>query len=129
MEEKKKQGNPAFYKGMKSINPAGRPKGSVNKYAQLSREMMSEKGPEIVAKVLEMAEAGNVHCLKMCLDRILPTQKAIDPNRAKQDAQVIINVASIESIEHKIKQTPTEFLVNPEEKEDDEIIVNLFKEE
>jgi len=106
MEEKNKKGNPALYKGMKPLNPAGRPKGSVNKYAALSREVMSEKGPEIVAKVLELALADkpDVHCLKMCMDRILPVHKAIDPNRAKIDTQVIINVSSIESIEQKIKQ-------------------------
>jgi len=131
MAEKNKKGNPALYKGMKPLNPAGRPKGSVNKYAALSREVMSEKGPEIVAKVLELALADkpDVHCLKMCMDRILPVHKAIDPNRAKIDTQVIINVSSIESIEQKIKQTPRELLVDPEEKEDDEVIVNLAESE
>ena len=34
-EPKKKQGNPALVKGMKPLNPAGRPKGSVNKLAKI----------------------------------------------------------------------------------------------
>ena len=128
MTEKKKQGNPAFHKGMKSLNPAGRPKGSVNKYTQLARELMSDNAVEIIEVVLAKAKGGDPHCLKMCMDRILPVHKAIDPNRAKQDAQVIINVASLESIEHKINETPTELLVDPEEKEDDEIIVNMVND-
>lgn len=57
---KKKRGNPNFYKGMKALNPEGRPKGSLNKYTKLSRELMSTKGPEIVNKVIEMALEGDI---------------------------------------------------------------------
>lgn len=126
-EPKKKRGNPNFHKGMKPLNPAGRTKGSVNKYAALSRELMSAKGPEIVAKVLELALADkpDVNCLKMCMDRILPAHKAVDSSRTKADAQVIINVASIESIKQKIEMTPDAELVEPEEMSDDEVIVNI----
>ena len=124
-EPKKKRGNPNFHKGMKPLNPQGRTKGSVNKYAALSRELMSTKSPEIVAKVLEKALEGDVNCLKMCLDRILPVHKAVDSSRTKADAQVIINVSSIESIEQKINSTPDEELIMPEEMSDDEVIVNI----
>jgi hypothetical protein len=127
MSEKKKRGNPNFYKGMPSLNPAGKPKGTMNKYAALSRELMNENAVEIVATVLAKAKEGDVHCLKMCMDRILPVQKAIDPNRTKNDAQVIINVASIESIEQKASEYDEAELVEPEEKSDDEIIVNVAK--
>ena len=126
MEEKtKKRGNPNFYKGMPALNPTGRKKGVGNKYTALSRELMNNKGPEVVAKVIEKAMEGDVHCLKMCIDRILPVQKAVDPNRNKNDAQVIINVASIESIEKQISKTPKEKLVNPKHKDEDEVIVNV----
>lgn len=128
-EKKKRKGNPALYKGMKSLNPAGRPKGSVNKYTALAREVMSAKGPEIVDKVIEKAMEGDVHCLKMCMDRILPVHKAVDPNRTKSDSQVIINVASIDSIEQRAASTPKEKLVNPTEKDDDEVIINIAEEE
>jgi hypothetical protein len=127
MSEKKKRGNPNFYKGMPSLNPTGKPKGTMNKYAALSRELMNENAVEIVATVLAKAKEGDVHCLKMCMDRILPVQKAIDPNRTKNDAQVIINVASIESIEQKASEYDEAELVEPEEKSDDEIIVNVAK--
>jgi len=124
-ESKKKRGNPSFKKGMMSLNPAGRPKGSVNKYTALARELMSSKSPEIVDKVISKAMEGDVHCLKMCLDRILPVQKAIDSTRTKSDAQVIINVSSLDSIKSHIDAIPEGELVEPIEKDDDETIVNL----
>ena len=37
---KRKAGNPNLYKGMPSLNQAGRPVGSVNKYTALSREVL-----------------------------------------------------------------------------------------
>ena len=122
-KNKKKAGNPNWKKGGLSANPGGRPKGSVGKYTALSREMMSERGPEIVQKVIEMAMDGDVHCLKMCIDRILPVHKAVDPNRTKQQSQVIINVGASESIKAKIAETPVEKLVNPETKNDDDVII------
>ena len=123
----KKPNNPAMKKGMVSLNPAGRPKGSVNKFTALARELMSDKSPEIVEKVISKALEGDVHCLKMCLDRILPVHKAVDPNRAKSDSQVIINVSSIESIQKQIGETPEEKLVNPKERNDDEVIVDVAR--
>ena len=124
-EKSKKRGNPALYKVMKHLNPAGRPKGSENKYTALAREVMSSKAPEIVNKVIEKAMDGDVHCLKMCMDRILPVHKAIDPNRVKNDSQVIINVASLDSIQKSIDVTPEDELVEVQEKGDDEVIVNV----
>jgi hypothetical protein len=126
-KEPKGRGNPALVKGMVSLNPAGRPKGSVNKFTALARELMSNKSPEIVNKVIEKAMEGDVHCLKMCLDRILPVHKAVDSNRTKSDAQVIINVASIESIQQKASEYDEAELVDPIEKEDDEVIVDVSK--
>ena len=122
---KRKRGNPNFRKGMSPLNPTGRPKGSLNKFTKLSRELMSNKGPEIVEKVISKAIEGDVHCLKMCLDRILPVHKAIDSTRTKADAQVIINVSSLDSIQKHIDATPEGELIEPIEKDDDEVIVNL----
>ena len=124
---KKKRGNPALVKGT-VLNPKGRPKGSVNKYTLLAREVMSAKAPEIVNKVIDKALEGDNFCLKMCIDRILPVHKAIDPNRAKSDAQVIINVSSIDSIEQKAQNFNEAEVVEPEQKDEDEIIVNVSKE-
>ena len=121
---KKGGGNPNLVKGV-VLNPNGRPKGSLNKYTLLSREMMTEKGPEIVNKIMEMAMEGDVHCLKMCIDRILPVHKAIDPNRAKQDSKIIINVGASDSIKAKIANTDPVQLINPKTKGEDELIIEV----
>ncbi len=121
----KRKGNPALVKGMKPLNPNGRPKGSVNKYTALARQMMSEQGTAVVQKVINKALEGDVHCLKMCIDRILPVHKAVDPNRARQDSQIIINVGASDSIHAKIAETPAEEIVNPKTKTDDEIIIEV----
>lgn len=124
-ESKRKAGNPNFTKGMKPLEGVGRPKGSVNKYTALARELMSNKSPEIVEKVIEKAMDGDVHCLKMCLDRILPVHKAVDSTRTKADAQVIINVSSLDNIQQQLDVTPESELVEPVEKSEDEVIVNI----
>jgi len=61
----------------------------------------------------------------MCIDRILPVHKAVDPNRARQDSQIIINVGASDAIHAKIAETPAEEIVNPKTKTDDEIIIEV----
>lgn len=96
---KKKMGNPNFYKGMPPLNPKGRPKGSVNKYTELSRELMSESGPAIVNKVIELAMNGDTTCLKMCMDRILPPKREIDIKQ--EDTAINIVVEQIGNVAQK----------------------------
>ena len=96
---KKKSGNPNFHKGMPALNPTGRPKGSLNKYTKLSRELMSTKGPEIVNKVIELALEGDRHCLKMCMDRIIPTSKAVEITHEHQDLGVNIIIEGVKAVE------------------------------
>jgi|TARA_R100001594_G_scaffold13051_2_gene28430 hypothetical protein len=103
---KRKRGNPNLYKGMPPLNPEGRKKGSLNKYTKLSRELMSNKGPEIVQKVIDMALEGDRHCLKMCMDRIIPTSKAVEITHDHQDLGINIIVESVKAIE---KQEEEEF--------------------
>jgi len=89
------KGNPALKKGV-VLNPKGRPKGSLNKYTELSRELMSTKGPEIVQKVIDLALEGDRTCLKMCMDRILPTTKAVELKSGNDKGNVIINIGGLE---------------------------------
>jgi|TARA_R110002020_G_scaffold181737_3_gene376992 hypothetical protein len=99
--KKKKRGNPALYKGMPPLNPNGRTKGSLNKFTKLSRELMSNKGPEIVQKVIDMALEGDRHCLKMCMDRIIPTSKAVEITHDHQDLGINIIVEGVKAIERE----------------------------
>jgi len=120
----KNRGNPKLTKGV-VLNPKGRPKGSLNKNTLLARSMMSDRGVEVVQKVIDMAMDGDVHCLKMCIDRILPVHKAIDPNRAKTDSNIVINVGASNSIQEKIVSTDPAKLVNPKTKSDEEVIIEV----
>ena len=101
---KKNKGSPNLYKGMKSLNPNGRPKGSVNKYTALSRELMSNRGPEIVQKVVDMALEGDRTCLKMCMDRIIPTTKSVEFRSGEDKGNVIINVGGLEAKKVEIEE-------------------------
>jgi hypothetical protein len=100
----KHKGSPSLYKGMKSLNPNGRPKGSMNKFTVLSRELMSTKGPEIVQKVVDLALEGDRTCLKMCMDRIIPTTKAVEFRTSEDRGNVIINVGGLEAKKVEIEE-------------------------
>ena len=89
---------------MKSLNPNGRPKGSMNKFTALSRELMSNKGPEIVQKVIDLALEGDRTCLKMCMDRIIPTTKAVEFRSSDERGNVIINVGGLEAKKVEIEE-------------------------
>lgn len=107
---KKNKGSPNLYKGMPSLNPNGRPKGSVNKYTALSRELMSAKGPEIVQRVIDLALEGDRTCLKMCMDRILPTTKAVELRSQEGKGNVVINVSGLtEKVIEADKKKPLEY--------------------
>ena len=124
----KNKGSPNLYKGMKSLNPEGRPKGSVNKFTALSRELMSNKGPEIVQKVIDLALEGDRTCLKMCMDRIIPTTKAVEFRSSEDRGNVIINVGGLtEKIieEDKKKSLDYEEGIIISEKDEDEALVRL----
>ena len=110
------------YKPGQSGNPNGRPKGSVNKYTQLARELLSSRGEEIVQVVIEKALKGDVHCLKMCMDRIVPAQKAVEIKHTKADTGLVINVGTSEQIQEMAQ------VVEPEDvkiKSDDQTITEV----
>jgi len=64
--EKKIRGRP-FQPG----NP-GRPPGSKNQTTRLIEQLVGDEGEKLTRKVIDLALAGNVKCLEMCLDRLLP---------------------------------------------------------
>ncbi len=121
------KGNPILQKGV-VLNPKGRPVGSVNKFTALSRELMSAKGPEIVKKVIDMALEGDRTCLKMCMDRILPTTKAVELRSQEGKGNVIINVGGLtEKIVEEDTKKPLDYEegIIISEKDEDEALVKL----
>jgi hypothetical protein len=63
-----------FQKGQ-SGNPAGRPRGSRKNASHRARELLAEKTDEIVEKLREMALAGNIAALRLCLAQLAPAGK------------------------------------------------------
>ena len=119
------RGNPNLYKGMPALNPNGRPKGSMNKYTILSRELLTERGPEIVQVIIDRALKGDVHCLKMCMDRIVPTTKAVEISHRKHDGGIIINVSTAEEINKQAEITKPKQLRS---KSEDAVVAEVMEE-
>ena len=110
----------------------GRPKGSVNKFTALSRELMSNKGPEIVQKVIDLALEGDRTCLKMCMDRIIPTTKAVEFRSSEDKGNVIINVGGlaekvIEAEQHKPLDYEEGVIIS--KSEEDETLIKIGSNE
>ena len=119
------KGNPNLYKGMPALNPNGRPKGSMNKYTILSRELLTERGPEIVQVIIDRALKGDVHCLKMCMDRIVPTTKAVEISHRKHEGGIVINVSTAEQIKEQAKVTKPKQLRS---KSEDAVVAEVMEE-
>ena len=51
---------------------SGRPRGSKNRTTRLLEELVAGEGEKLAQKAVELALAGNVKCLQLCLDRLMP---------------------------------------------------------
>jgi hypothetical protein len=95
-----------LFKPGQSGNPKGRPKGSKNKNKALAEGLIGNNASKIVKKVIEMALAGDQACLKMCMDRIIPAQRAIDIERHERKEQTInITVESMKGLPEIVTKT------------------------
>ena len=106
-EEKidKRKTMPHLFKKGHSGNPNGRPKGSKNYGGIAAGDLLQKNASQIMAKIIEKALEGNETCLKMCVDRILPSTRAIDITKTeKQNQDINIYVENMEDkrmLEHK----------------------------
>ncbi|HEY6603793.1 MAG TPA: DUF5681 domain-containing protein [Xanthobacteraceae bacterium] len=63
-----------FQKGQ-SGNPAGRPRGVLNRATVLAQELLSARVESIAGKLIELAEGGDMRAIRVCMDRLLPAIK------------------------------------------------------
>jgi Family of unknown function (DUF5681) len=69
----KQRGRP-FQKGQ-SGNPDGRPKGSRNATTLALENLLDGQATALTQKAIDLALAGDMAALRLCLDRILPLRK------------------------------------------------------
>jgi hypothetical protein len=94
-------------------NP-GRPLGSKNRVTQTLEQLAEGQAEKIFQKVSELAQAGDVPCLRMMLDRIWPPRKAppinvtMPPINSSQD--VLAAIAAIFKSLGEGRLTPDEIM-------------------
>ena len=87
-----------FQKGQ-SGNPAGRPRGIVNRATVLAQNLLSERVEGIARKVIELAEEGDMAAIRVCMERLVPPIKhqpvAVELPSIEKPADSVEAVASI----------------------------------
>ena len=68
-----RRGRP-FQKGQ-SGNPKGRPRGSRNKVTLIAQALLDGEAEALVRKVIQLALEGDLTCLRICLERLVPPKK------------------------------------------------------
>ena len=71
-----KQGGDTRFKSGQSGNPAGKPKGSLNKVTLAVQFLLDEEGEKLTRKAIELALEGDLTALRLCLERICPPKKS-----------------------------------------------------
>jgi hypothetical protein len=70
----KNAGRPDWVRGMKSPNPAGRPKGIVDKKLKVVQALSSD-APAVIRVVIDAALAGDIQAASLVLSRVAPALK------------------------------------------------------
>ena len=63
-----------FQKGT-SGNPSGRPAGSRNRSTWLAEQLLEGEYEQLIKQAITMAKEGNIHALRLCLERVIPIRK------------------------------------------------------
>jgi hypothetical protein len=63
------------FKPGQSGNPKGRPQGSKHKATIAAQTLLDGEAQALTKKAVELAKAGNVLALRLCLERLIPTRK------------------------------------------------------
>ena len=63
-----------FKKGT-SGNPSGRPIGSRNRATLLAEQLLEGEAEQLIRQCVSLAKKGNIHALRLCLERVLPIRK------------------------------------------------------
>ena len=70
----KQRGKP--FKPGNSGNPLGRPAGAKNRTTMMVQALFDGEAELLIRKVIELAKAGDMQALRVCIDRLCPPLKA-----------------------------------------------------
>ncbi len=85
----KQRGKP--FKPGQSGNPAGKPPGAKNRTTVLAQSLFDGEAEALTRKIIELAKAGDMQALKVCIDRLCPPMKA-------QSAPVQVEIPETDSM-------------------------------
>jgi Family of unknown function (DUF5681) len=74
MSTKRTKRSGQFSKGT-SGNPSGRPPGSRNQATLLMESLLEGEAEQLTRKAMELALAGDIAALRLCLERLIPPRK------------------------------------------------------
>jgi hypothetical protein len=77
-----------FPKGQ-SGNPKGKPKGTRNRTTIIAQDLLEGEAEALVRKVVQLALDGDLTCLRICLERLVPPKK---------DAPIEIDLPDISAV-------------------------------
>jgi hypothetical protein len=87
------QGRP-FQKGQ-SGNPKGRPKGSRNKTTLIAQALIDGQAEALVKKAVQLALEGDLTCLRICLERLVPQKKDAPIEIDLPDISTVANIPKL----------------------------------
>jgi hypothetical protein len=87
-----------FQKG-ESGNPAGRPRGSLNRTTVLMQSLLEANAEAIARKTIDLATGGDLTAIRICFDRLVPARKhepiALDLPRLDTAADTVTAASTI----------------------------------
>lgn len=103
---KKKLGRPTKESIKNAKAPLGRPKNDTGRMAEFKQRLLGTSGENVIKKIIEIGQTdghpGQVACLKMAVDRILPMSMFEKDSKGQRNA-IQINITGIG--EAKIEST------------------------
>ena len=83
-----------FQKGQ-SGNPKGRPKGSRNKTTLIAQALIDGQAEALVKKAVQLALEGDLICLRICLERLVPMKKDAPIEIDLPDISTVANIPKL----------------------------------
>jgi hypothetical protein len=108
--DEKQRGVP--FKPGRSGNPNGRPSGSRNRATLAIEALLEGEGEALTRKAIELAKAGDMQALRLCMDRLAPPRKdspvAFDLPEMKTVGDAVLAMGALVKAVAAGDLTPTE---------------------